>query len=227
MRILGIDTTSKFLALGIYDQGKVCEYNVELGVRHSRLLMPAIKRILDALAWRVDEINYLACGLGPGSFTGIRLGLATIKGLSYSLNKLIIGISTLDILAQGAQNLVSGEEVLVPAIDAKRGLIYCSIYKIESGCLKRKSPYMLLSEDDFLHKVKDKAVIFGDAVNLYKEKILKNIKRAKILESDYWYPKGRNIISIALDRIKAKKFTDAFRIKPIYLYAKECQIKKA
>lgn len=222
MKILGIDTTTKFLSLGTYGQGKVCEYNLELGRKHSTLLIVTIKRVLQALGWRPADIDYFACGLGPGSFTGVRVGLAAIKGLAWALKKPVLGISTLDILAQ---NIQQAQADIVPMIDAKRNLIYCSIYRIKNSTLKRNAPYMLISEEDFFRKVKKNALIFGDAVDLYKKTILARVKNPTILDSEYWYPKGRSIVELALARIKEKKVSSAFDIKPIYLYPKECQIK--
>lgn len=223
MKILGIDTATKFLCLGIYDGKKIYEYNLESGVRHSALLIPTIKRVMQALGWHIKDIDYFACGLGPGSFTGIRVGLSTIKGLSWSLKKPIVGISTLDILAK---NVGQTDRSIVPVIDAKRNLVYTSIYEIKNGELKRKTPYLLLTEDGFFRKVPKNALILGDAISLYKERILRNIKAVDILDSDYWYPKGSQIVSLALGRIRDKKLANPFNIKPIYLYPKECQIRK-
>lgn len=224
MKILGLDTSTKFLCLGLYDGAKIYEYNLELGRKNSSLLVVTIKRVLEALNWHIDDIDYFACGLGPGSFTGIRVGLATLKGLSWSQNKRVIGISTLDILAKNAR---IDDGLIIPVVDAKRNLIYCCNYKAQNGNIKRISPYMLLSEDELLKKIKNNAVILGDAVNLYKENILKSKKMITVLDRDYWYPKAHNIIMLALERIKQKKFASPFDIEPIYLYPKECQIKKA
>jgi tRNA threonylcarbamoyl adenosine modification protein YeaZ len=224
MRILGIDTTTKFLSLGLYDDKRVYEYNMDLGKRHSTLLIPTIKRILLALGWSMEKIDYFACGLGPGSFTGIRVGLSTIKGISWSLHKPVVGIPTLDILASKVKR---DDALIVPVIDAKRGLVYCSIYKRKKGALKRIAPYMLLSQEKLFHKIKRGSVILGDALDLYKDKILKNVSGAVILDKDYWYPDGHSIISLALEKIKNRMFNTSFDISPIYLYPKECQIKKA
>lgn len=221
MKILGIDTSTKFLCLGIYDQGRIYEYNLECGRKLSSLLTTTIKRAVEALNWQINDIDYFACGLGPGSFTGLRIAVATIKGMAWSLNKPLLGISSLDILAKN----VAGDAVIVPAIDAKRNLIYCSIYKNKKGILRRTAPYMLLSIDDFLKKVRANSTLLGDAITLYKEKILKNISGVTILDKDYWHLQGHNIIYLALEELRNKKINNAFDIKPIYLYPKECQIK--
>lgn len=247
MKILGIDTTTKFLCLGAYDGAKIYEYNLELGTKHSALpphpkspkskfpekapslvvgcgglLVPTIKRVLDALEWHISEVDYFACGLGPGSFTGMRVGLATIKGLSWATKKPVIGISTLDILAHSVKD---SDKDIIPIIDAKRNLIYCSIYKKKNRRLSRVKPYMLLSIEEFFKIAKPDSIIFGDAVTSFKEEIIRRVRGANILDKDYWYPKAHNIIALALERIKEKKFENSFGIRPIYLYPKECQVK--
>lgn len=226
VKILGVDTTTKFLCLALYDGGKTYEYNLEAGIKLSRLITPAIQRVIAALNWKIDDIDYFAVGLGPGSFTGVRVGLATIKGLAWSLNKPIVGISSLDILARNVNlSHAHTDGYVLPAIDAKRGLVYTCIYKIKNGILKRTSPYMLLTVEEFLNKVKNNTVVLGDAINLYKEKLVSSIKGLTLLDKDYWYLRPGNIIGLALERIEEKSFGNSFGIKPIYLYPKECQIK--
>jgi len=223
MKILGIDTTTKFLCLGLYVDGKSYEYTLETGRSLSVLLVPTIERVIAAAGLKIADIDYFACGLGPGSFTGMRIGLATIKGLSVVGDKPVVGISTLDILAE---DVLMNNTLIIPAIDARRDLIYCSSYKRERGILKRKSEYLLLSLDEFTKKHLGKnVVILGDAAALYKDKMLARIKGATILDKDYWFPKAHNIIKLALVKIKSRQFSSALNIKPIYLYPQECQIK--
>jgi hypothetical protein len=84
---------------------------------------------------------------------------------------------------------------------------------------------MLLSIEEFFKIAKPDSIIFGDAVTPFKEEIIRRVRGANILDKDYWYPKAHNIIALALERIKEKKFENSFSIRPIYLYPKECQIK--
>lgn len=227
MKILGIDTSTKFLSIGILDEAKIYEYNIELGRKHSSLLAVSLKRILDSLGWKAADIDYFACGLGPGSFTGTRIGLAAIKGLGFAAGKPVIGVSSLDIIARNAKScLDKNYSYVVAAVDARRNLVYAGIYKNKSGNLKLALPYMLVSFDALSKKIRPNSVILGDAILLYKDKILKGVSAGRILEQDYWYPAGRSIIAIALEKIKNRKASDAFKIKPLYLYPKECQIKK-
>lgn len=228
MKILGIDTSSKYLALGVLDGTSVCEYNLELGTRLSGSLVVTIKRVLDALGYRPCDIDYFACGLGPGSFTGLRVGLAAIKGFSWSVNKPIAAIPSADILAR---NFDKPQGIAVVAVDAKRGLLYTSIYRMQDGCLKRIAPFMLLTPQELLRKI-NKTVskafdiyLLGDGAQLCRQENHGRLN-LKILDKDYWYPQGRHIISLAAKAIKGKNLKNPFRLDPIYLYPKECQIRK-
>ncbi|MCX5706656.1 MAG: tRNA (adenosine(37)-N6)-threonylcarbamoyltransferase complex dimerization subunit type 1 TsaB, partial [Candidatus Omnitrophica bacterium] len=150
MKILAIDTTTKFLCLGIYDGAKTYEYNLEVGPKLSSLLAVTIKRALEALNFDVQAIDYFVCGLGPGSFTGMRVGLSTIKGLAWVTNKPVIGIPTLDILAK---NVDINDRLIIPVIDAKRSLIYCSVYKKQGAKLSRITPYLLITKNELFKKI--------------------------------------------------------------------------
>lgn len=235
MKIIAIDTSTRFLCIGIQDGQNVYEYKIDSGIKLSSLLVPTLKRILDHLGYKPADIDYFVCGLGPGSFTGLRIGLATIKGLSWSLKKPVVGISTLDILAENIflmQNY-KDKAAVIPIIDAKRNLIYTAIYRINGKLVKRISPYMLLSQEELILKIKNKLgisqknnmFVFGDAVSLYKEAIAKNIPRIEFLEKDHWYPVPFNLIKLGKKKVEDEDFEDAFKVQPIYLYPKECQIR--
>jgi tRNA threonylcarbamoyladenosine biosynthesis protein TsaB len=190
---------------------------------------------LEHLGYKPGDVDYFVCGLGPGSFTGLRIGLAAIKGLCWSLKKPVVGISTLDILAENIFLMQNYQDkaIVVPIIDAKRNLIYTAFYRIRGKLIKRISPYMLLSREELISKLKNKfgiiqrnnMFVFGDAVNLYKEPIAKEIPGIEFLEKDYWYPVPFNLIKLGKKKVEDKDFESAFKIEPIYLYPKECQIR--
>ena len=224
MKILAIDTTTKFLTLAVYDNGRIAEYNLETGNKLSSLLVPAIKKSLEAFGLRLQDIDYFAAGIGPGSFTGIRLGLSVIKGFSFALGKPLVGIVTLDALAMNAP---SGDKRIITAIDAKRDLVYSAAYRCKKGELSRITPYALLNKRDFYRSIKPSSIILGDILNLYRDEIKNNFSGASFLDRDLWYPKAHNIITLALKKIKQGKSGNNYRISPVYLYPKECQIRKS
>jgi len=231
MKILAVDTSSRVLAIGIADADKVSDYNVEVGTRLSSLLVPAIKRVVDSLGWQMKDIDFFACGQGPGSFTGVRVGMSAVKALAWSLEKPIAAVSSLDILAKNAAGVC---DLIIPVIDAKRGLIYTAIYTQNKGALKRISQYLLLAPEELSAKVrkhvparsKDKLLFLGDGLLYYKEKIKNSIEAADFLDRDHWLIQGRNIIALAKENIKSGKLKTAFSVNPVYLYPKECQVSK-
>jgi len=222
MKILAIDTTTEFLSLGIYDNGKVCEYNLKTGHGLSQLLAPTVKRVSCAMNLKLADIDYFAAGCGPGSFTGIRLGLSFIKGLGFSLNKPLIAEVTLDIMAM---NCPLTDRKIVASIDAKRGLVYTCIYKYKNGKLIKLTPYLLITKDQFLEKIDAYSVILGDFLNICRDDIVRKTGKAVFLDKDLWYPKAHNIITLALERLGNKKLLKGLKFKPVYLYPKECQIR--
>lgn len=223
MKILAVDTSTFMLACGIYDGEKTYSYNLQTGRLLSGLLVPTLQRAVDAAGMGMKEIDYFACGLGPGSFTGIRVGLAAMKGLSWSLRRPMVGIPTLDILAR---NVAEKDALIIPLIDAKRELVFSAFYRIRRGALKRTTPYMLTTIGEVCKRAGSGAIILGDAVSLYRHKIIACIKGARLLDKDCWFPLGHTLIALACEKIRSGKTTTAFNIKPLYLYPKECQIRK-
>lgn len=231
MKILGFDTSTGFLCVGACENDRFYEYGLVLGNKTSELLVPTIKRIIKSLGWKISDVNYFAAGIGPGSFTGVRVGLAAIKALSWSLDKPIAGVSSLDILASNAPKNC---DFIIPVIDAKRGLVYASIYKNQGAVVNRIAPYMLLDFQELALRVKNKisgkalnnSVIFGDGLNICAKDCSAGLKGIKLLDKDYWRLEGRNLIALAKAMIEKEKTTDSFGLLPLYLYPKECQIRK-
>jgi tRNA threonylcarbamoyladenosine biosynthesis protein TsaB len=226
MNILAIETSSRRLCVGLMNyKNKIVEYSLDAGRMHSELLLPTIRKAFTHLRLLLDEIDYFAVGLGPGSFTGLRIGLATVKGFASALSRPVIGLPTLDILAQNAQPAETS--IICPLTDAKRNLIFAALYKPDTNRLRRISPYLLISIEELLNKIEQKTSVtfLGDGVGIYEKRLKQKFKDITILNVDAWYPRPRNLIKLASDFISRGKLCDARRIKPIYLYPKECQIR--
>ncbi len=225
MKILAIDTSTRFLSVAVYNEGRVSEYNLETANRLSMLLVPHIKRILEALHLKPGDINYFVCGLGPGSFTGIRIGLSTIKGFCFALNKPSIGIGTLDVLAMNARQWPDYKSVIA-AVDAKRGMVYYCQYRKKEGRYIKVSPYSLIKKEDFIKKLNPASLVLGDVLGVYAGEISRALPCASFPDKDLWFPKAHNMVILALEKIKGANPKLKSGIEPVYLYPKECQIKK-
>ena len=226
MNILAIDTSSKYFYLAIAEDDKIrvsiCRPS---GRELSRMIIPLIEKALKKAGLSLEDIDYFACGLGPGSFTGLRVGLAVIKGFAFSLNKPVAGIVSLDVIA-GSQSNFSG--YVCPVVDARRSLVYSAIYRAKNGILKREGRYLLVPLKELLAKLKgrDKVIFLGDGLSLYRGDIEKELGlRAHFVDEGFWYPKPENLLRLAREKIKNREIADLDKLVPFYMYPKECQIK--
>ena len=225
MNILAIDTSTKDLSLAVAKKGKVVKFrNTKLKRPLSSSIIPSIKGILDSAGISLGNIDGFAVGLGPGSFTGLRVGLSTIKGLAFVTNKPIIGISSLDALAL---NIEEDHVQICTLCDAKRNLVYACLYEKKGSLLKRKSDYVLESIDKVLSRIKGKTSFIGDGVKLFRDDInkAKNISPVFIHEQCI-SPQARRLIPLALEKFRKGQKDDVGQLVPLYLYPAHCQVQK-
>ena len=138
--------------------------------------------ILRSLKIDLDGIDYLSVGLGPGSFTGIRIGIATIKGLAVAGGKRVIGIPTLDVIAYNAIDVQNNYKFICPILDAKRELVFTALYQNKKGKLKLIEPYRLITLSGLLKFIPPKTILLGNALGLYKTKLMSKLKCHEFLD---------------------------------------------
>ena len=169
MKILGIDTSSKFLNIALSeDEDIIREESHLLDRKHASELAPKVKELLKKYRTPINKIDVFIIGLGPGSFTGLRIGVSTIKGFGIASGKPCIGVASIDSIACNAQE---NNKDIIPIIDAKRGQVYAAIYRRKGNKVTRLSDYLVLPIEKLLKKVKRDSVFLGDGVSLYKDKI--------------------------------------------------------
>ncbi|HAZ10258.1 MAG: tRNA (adenosine(37)-N6)-threonylcarbamoyltransferase complex dimerization subunit type 1 TsaB [Omnitrophica bacterium GWA2_41_15] len=222
MKILGIDTSSKFLNIALSeDEDIIKEESYLLDRRHASQLVPKVKELLKKYRTPISKIDVFIIGLGPGSFTGLRIGVSAIKGFGIASGKPCIGVASIDSIACNAQE---NNKDIIPIIDAKRGQVYAAIYRRKGNKVARLSDYLILPIEKLLKKVKGDSVFLGDGVPLYRNNISSINKKAVFLEEEYWYPGAGNLIKLGFSK-KAKKINLA-KLIPLYLYPENCQIRK-
>jgi len=225
MKILCIDSSTKNLSLALADKDGV-KYNYNKSFNKgpvSESIIPEIKNILKKVSWCLSEIDVFCVGLGPGSFTGLRVGVATIKGLAFALNKPIIGFSSLDLLAMNVNQ--DGQVCVI--VDAKRDLVFSCVYDKLSDSISRKSEYVLSNIDDVISKLNSDVIFIGDAVPLYKEKITESQINLIFIEDETRYNQNAKYLwYIAQTRLEKKDFDSIEGITPLYLYSEDCQVRR-
>ncbi len=159
MNVLAIDTTTESLNLALKKtSGEVATVSVKMGYRHCEMLAPWIRIILETASVAPGEIDLVVCAHGPGSFTGLRIGIATAKGLAMGSNIPLVLVSSLDAIAYGLQ-FVNG--TVLPVIDAKKNRFYTAVYR----GTERISDYMDIKIDEFSTLVQgsDEVLLSGPA----------------------------------------------------------------
>ena len=217
MKILALDTSGLVASAAITENGKVlAEYTLNYKLTHSQTIMPMIDEIVKMTETDLDTIDYIACSSGPGSFTGLRIGAATAKGLAHGLNKPIVAVPTLEALAY---NIFGTDKFICPIMDARRKQVYNAVYVPEGKKLD-----VILEEDtriidDVLDYVKDvdcDVIFVGDAVSLYKDKIAE-LDNAIIAPASCNMQRAACVAALAEVYIEEGKYMNGAEFAPEYL----------
>lgn len=216
MLILALDSTAVVASVALCrDDTPIAAFTVKNGNTHSETLLPMVESVLKTAGYTVDDVDLFACSVGPGSFTGVRIGVSTIKGLAFGKNKPCVAVSTLEALAE---NLLPCEGILCPVMNARRGQVYNALFRYEDGKLIRLCEDRAISALDLETELlaKNEAVYFsGDGVGEIK-RLCKQIEPGKVSEQLV----DQNAVSVAKCARRTYSsgvhFTDA-ELSPVYL----------
>lgn len=224
MNVLAIDTSTRHLSVAVARRDNLVRYrNLKLRRPLSSSIMPGILNVLKSARVSLEELDGFAVGLGPGSFTSLRVGLATVKGLVFADPKPVVGVSSLDILAMNAPE--DGVSICV-VCDAKRGLVYSGRFVKNNAGVERIGEYMLTAIEDILKGLKGRVIFLGDGVELFKDKIRKaKSVSAVLLSPEFAVPQARHLLPLAFERFKKGDVANMDTLVPIYLYPEHCQIR--
>ena len=210
MKILAVDTSAVCASVAVTQDGKILsESSINTGLTHSRTLMPMIDAVLGNGEIAMDSIDMFACSVGPGSFTGIRIGVAAIKGLCDALNKKCVPVSTLEALAY---NLIGRSCTAVSVMDARCNQVYCAVFLVDGEEVSRLTEDMALKIEDLGKLLEDyENVIFvGDGAKLC-HKALGYEKAPANCE----YQRGSSVCFAAMNHID--EALEAKELLPVYL----------
>lgn len=171
MNILAVDTSALTATVAVMKNNVVVfENNITNALTHSETLMPMIDYALKSVKLSVNDIDLFAVSCGPGSFTGIRIGVSAIKALAYATGKKVYGINTLEALAYNVSYL--SNIPICPIMDARRSQVYNAIYKFNTEKAEVVVPPRALSIEELCESIEEKTLFVGDGVNVYKDKII-------------------------------------------------------
>lgn len=225
MKLIAIDTSTEYLSLGISDGEEVLfAKSFFLERRHSTDLLPILEKTLKKLRLSIQEIDGFVIGLGPGSFTGLRVGLSMVKAMAASLRKPVAGVPTLEVLAEAVPG--DGPQI-APLIDAKRQQVYAALYERKGEKLLKKVKEEVIPPEDFLRTVEGKTLFVGGGTALYRDMIQKRLgKNALFTDRAHDIPNPKTLLKLGRVRFAQKRFENVNTLVPLYLYPKDCMIKK-
>lgn len=219
MRLLAVDTSTRDLSLALGDGGRVIRYRNNISSPDLAKHFPSLlHKFLISASVPLKEVQGIIVGLGPGSFTGLRVGVASVKALAYSLSIPVTGISSLEAIAYGVKE--QGERISV-LVDARRNLFYDGSYTRKGTNVTQQGELHLANAKDVLKRIKAGSVVVGDGIPLIKEELART--KCIMAAQKFWRPQARYLIACAAGRLN-EKTDSAVSLVPIYLYPEDCQV---
>lgn len=216
MNILAIDTSGPVAGCAILSGGKIVHaVSMQHGLTHSETILPAVERAMEESGLACGEIDAFAAVAGPGSFTGVRIGVCTVKGLAHAVNRPCVPIHALEALAM---NFPGFAGMVCPILDARRDQVYCAGFDVSSGFPERVMADDAIALDELLNRLpEDREILFaGDGVEKHAAAICARLgKRALIAPVNLRDLKPEAVCALA--ERKQSKWIPACELRPVYL----------
>ena len=218
MKILAIETSAKSVSAAVVENGvPLASAYQNMGLTHSRTLMPLVDGMLSAAGLRVQDMDLLAAANGPGSFTGLRIGVSALKGLAWALEKPCCGVST---LAAMARNLAHMEGLIICAMDARRNQVYNALFLAHDGVLTRQCPDRAIGLAELADEIKNRPepkFVVGDGAGLCYNHLLEQDVPCRMAPPQLVMQNAVGVALAAEEMAAAGQVTTARDLVPVYL----------
>ena len=213
---MGIETSTPVCSVALADSDRVmAEYTLDIGVHHSERLLPMVQAILEGSGLQTSDLDGVSVAAGPGSFTGLRIGMSTAKGLCMASRLPLLTVSTLEGLALGAA--FAGMPVCA-ILDARRGEVYAGLYRLEGGRLAPLAPEAAVRLEDLLPDLPRPTLFVGDGASAYQDSILETLDGdARFISRPFSLPRAASIALLGRARLERGEVTDLSEAEPCYL----------
>lgn len=225
MRILALETSTLTGGVALLDGDcLLAEYTLSIRTTHSERLMAAVDRLLNDSGWGVETLEGVAVSIGPGSFTGLRIGVSTAKGLGMALGIPLVGVPTLDALAA---LLPHASDPVCPILDAKKGELYTSLFHWDGGRMVRDWEYLALTPEDLCSRLSGSVIFVGDGVGAFGDLLRRALGvRAKLAPPGRRLPSAACVAQLGHDRLLSGETVEPARLTPLYIRPSEAELKR-
>jgi tRNA threonylcarbamoyladenosine biosynthesis protein TsaB len=224
MMTLGIDTASPTggVALAHKEKGLIGEIRLKTKRTHSEQVMRSVDYILDASGFRLDEIDFFTVTVGPGSFTGLRVGLSTVKGLSFATGKSVAAVSTLEAFAF---SFPATSNLICPLLDARKKEVYGGIFRWSGEELSRIMHESVLDIGDIFGFITEDTIFAGNGAVMYRNVIIESVgARALFAPPHVMSPLPSALCILGFQKAEKGEFSDPVSLAPLYLRKSEAEI---
>lgn len=226
MLVLGIDTATRIASVGLSSDGEtIAEESNLSGANHTEILLPLILRVLNNAQRTLSEIDGVGVSIGPGSFTGLRIALGTVKGFAYALNLRVAAIPTLEALARTAVNWVGDIRVVS---DARKGEVYVALFRRDqNGIVSRLTADQVGSPEQSFSELQSPCLFLGDGVERYGDLIRQVCgPSAQFLPFSSFPPRGGVVARMAWERFNRGEQDDIGALVPLYVRKPDAEFKR-
>ena len=224
MKVLGVDTSTMTAGVGMVEEDEVLvDLKFDVKITYSEVLLSTIDLALRMAGLKIGDVDGFAISIGPGSFTGLRIGLSTIKGLCFASGKPLASVPSLDALA--SLSLYCRYPV-APLLDAKKDQVYAAIYDTGEGKLKRESEYLVIDIEDLVKKISKKTLFVGPGARLYQKELIDLLgEKACFALNEQSTPSGASVARIGIDKLTIGQTEDITNLEPLYIRMSEAELK--
>jgi len=224
--ILSIDSSTPVAGIAVSDGYKLLgEVMINTKNTHSEKLMPMVEQLLNDLNLRIQQVEAVAVTCGPGSFTGLRIGMATAKGIVQGGNKKLIAVPTLDTLAQ---NLNHYPGIICPIMNAQKQQVYTALYRSGETKMERLSDYQAIEAEKLaeqLLELNETVWFVGDGVDAFREVLQAKLgDNCRIADGNLVLPHAGALAMMAADRAEQEQFDDLYQAELIYIRKSEAEV---
>ena len=218
MRVLAIETSTLAGGVALLDAGRVvAEYALDLAVTHSERVMVAVDTVMRDSRWRPADLEGLTVAVGPGSFTGLRIGLATAKGLAVALGLPVAAVPTLDAMAA---MLPFAAWPVCPVIIARRNEVYTSLYRATGAAMCREWDYLALTPGELADRLTEPTILVGDGAGSIDS------EHARVAPAVPRIPSAAAVGLLGTERLARADVTPPDTLVPLYLRPPEAELKR-
>ncbi|TDT67900.1 tRNA threonylcarbamoyl adenosine modification protein YeaZ [Hypnocyclicus thermotrophus] len=222
MLILAIDTSTNVASVALYDskKGVIGEINLNIGLNHSETILAIIDNLFNITKYSKDKIDRVVVSIGPGSFTGIRVGVAIAKGIVYGKDIEIVGINELDMLSYTVSKT---DKKIISMIDARKEKVFYAEYKYDKSEIKQISEYRVDFIKNIIENSKEEFIFTGDGAIKYREKILEYTNnKGIIINNSTGYSRAAILAELGIK----KEAENIHKIEPYYVNKTQAELEK-